>query len=72
MTIDEALKALDNDGNPLKIYIPSFEKELLFKNLNTGLQKTLGKISSSGLDAYRAGTMRLGVFEEMLLEGKPI
>ena len=70
MTLDEALDVVKAGGDPLKIFIPSIGRELLFCNLNTSLQKTLGKIASSNLDPYRSGMMRLSIFEEMLLEGK--
>ena len=68
ITIGEALKEL-NSGGGTSMFIPSFGRKLLFKKVNTGIQKTIGRISLDSGDRYRSGLMRLALFDDLLLEG---
>lgn len=68
MTVEEARKMLTAGGGQ-QFFIPSFKKNLLFKELSTGLQKTLSKIAVSSDNHYVSNMARLGLFDEMLLEG---
>lgn len=68
ITIGEALKEL-NSGGGTSMFIPSFGRKLLFRKVNTGIQKTIGRISLDSGDRYRSGLMRLALFDDLLLEG---
>ena len=67
MNINDAIKAL-NSGGSIKMYIPSLKYAPLFRPMNTGLQKTLGRIALNSEDQYHSGMMRLALFEDLLLE----
>lgn len=69
MNIEDAIKALDSGGS-VKMMVPSFKYAPLFKPMNTGIQKTLGRISLNSDNLYHAGMMRLALFDELLLENK--
>jgi len=68
MNIEEARTLLQSTGGQ-QFYIPSIKRDLLFKHLTTGIQKVIGRTLLSGVDNYHADLSRLGLFDEMLLEG---
>jgi len=67
MNIEEAKKLIVNGGGQ-QFFIPSFNKKLLFKEYTTGMQKVLSKTIVSN-DQYVSDMTRLGLFDNMLLEG---
>ena len=68
MQIHDAIKELGSGGG-IKLYIPSYKESLIFKRVNTRIQKALGKIALDGEDKYHTGVIRLALFGELLLEG---
>lgn len=68
ISISDALKELDAGGG-IELFIPSFNRRLLFRRMTTGVQKTLGRIAVNQADEYHNGVVRLALFDDLLLEG---
>jgi hypothetical protein len=66
MDFQEASSLLSVGGT--RYFIPSLNREMLFANVTTGVQKQISQSSYDGYDPYVSHIARIGLFDEMLLE----
>lgn len=68
LNLDDAIGQIRQHGG-VQYHIPSIGKPLLFRSMDTGTQKMMGKIALT-TDKYKSDIIRLSLFDDMLLEGK--